>query len=123
MKPQLQYPAPAAPFMLGLLLLSCVAEEQGESSDTGGDEIIAGAASTDEGSVENRVSESGAVTVVVPNQGGNMEGHTPRGFRGMGTGLFTGDNLNPRFPEGDGVQIFLTFDLSMVPAGEIDSAI
>ena len=52
-----------------------------------------------------------------------MEGHTPRGFRGMGTGLFAGDNLNPRFPEGDGVQIFLTFDLNAVPAGKIVSAV
>jgi len=41
----------------------------------------------------------------------------------MGTGLFAGDNLNPRFPEGDGVQIFLTFDLNAVPAGKIVSAV
>ncbi|HIM79577.1 MAG TPA: hypothetical protein EYM54_05715 [Dehalococcoidia bacterium] len=61
--------------------------------------------------------------VVIRNQGGAMEGHTPRGFRGMGTGLFAGDNLNPRFPEGDGVQIFLTFDLNAVPAGKIVSAV
>jgi hypothetical protein len=60
--------------------------------------------------------------IILPNQGGNMEGHTPRGFQGMGTGLFTGDNLNSRFPEGDGVQIFLTFDLSDVPPGKIASA-
>ncbi len=40
-----------------------------------------------------------------------MEGHTPRGFAGSGTGLFVGDNLNPGFPDGDGVQVFLTFDL------------
>ena len=52
-----------------------------------------------------------------------MEGHTPRGFQGMGTGLFAGDNLNPRFPNGDGVQIFLTFDLSIVPAGKVVSAV
>ncbi len=49
--------------------------------------------------------------VVVENQGGSLEGHTPRGFAGMGTGLFVGDNLNPGFPDGDGVQLFLTFDL------------
>ena len=30
-----------------------------------------------------------------------MEGHTPRRFQGMGTRLFAGDNLNPRFPDGD----------------------
>lgn len=62
-------------------------------------------------------------TVVLHNHGGAMEGHTPRGFRGMGTGLFTGDNLNPRFPNGDGVQIFLTFDLSGLPEGRVETAI
>ena len=50
--------------------------------------------------------------ILLQNQGGSMEGHTPRGFRGMGTGLFAGDNLNQRFPDGDGVQLFLTFDLN-----------
>ena len=63
------------------------------------------------------------VTVVLQNQGGAMEGHTPRGFRGMGTGLFAGDNLNPGFPNGDGVQIFLTFDLRDLPKGEVRSAV
>ena len=63
------------------------------------------------------------VTRVLPNQGGAMEGHTPRGFRGMGTGLFTGDNLNPGFPNGDGVQIFLTFDLRGLPDGVVRSAV
>lgn len=56
-----------------------------------------------------------AVPVSLPlrieNQGGSMEGHTPRGFAGSGTGLFAGDNLNPGFPDGDGVQLWLTFDL------------
>jgi hypothetical protein len=54
-----------------------------------------------------------AVTLpfVVENQGGSLEGHTPRGFAGMGVGLFAGDNLNSGFPDGDGVQIWLTFDL------------
>ncbi len=66
---------------------------------------------------------SDTVTVVLSNQGGTLEGHTPRGFRGMGTGLFVGDNLNPRFPNGDGVQLFLTFDLSEVPAGQVLSAV
>ena len=47
----------------------------------------------------------------VANQGGSLEGHTPRGFAGMGTGLFVGDNLNPGFPNDDGVQTWLTFDL------------
>jgi hypothetical protein len=30
----------------------------------------------------------------------------------MGTGLFAGDNLNSSFPEGDGVQTYLTFPLT-----------
>ncbi len=64
----------------------------------------------------------GELTVVLMNHGGNMEGHTPRGFQGMGTGLFTGDNLNPRFPNGDGVQIFLTFDLEDLAANDVLSA-
>jgi len=49
--------------------------------------------------------------LLVDNQGGTLEGHTPRGFAGMGTGLFIGDNLNPSFPDGDGVQVYLTFEL------------
>ena len=58
---------------------------------------------------------------VIPNQGGTNEGHTPTGFAGMGTGLFAGDNLNSSFPEGVGVQLYLTFD---VPVGtDIDSAL
>ena len=61
--------------------------------------------------------------ILLQNQGGAMEGHTPRGFPGMGTGLFAGDNLNPRFPDGDGVQLFLTFDLSTVPSGKVMSAL
>ncbi|MCH8827779.1 MAG: hypothetical protein IIB16_12540 [Chloroflexi bacterium] len=64
----------------------------------------------------------GALTVVLMNHGGEMEGHTPRGFQGQGTGLFAGDNLNPSFPNGDGVQIFLTFDLEGLPAGDVLSA-
>lgn len=55
--------------------------------------------------------------IIINNQGDNMEGHTPRGFQGTGTGLFAGDNLNPRFPNNDGVQIFLTFDLGSIPSG------
>ncbi len=47
----------------------------------------------------------------IANHGGSFEGHTPRGFAGSGTGLFAGDNLNPNFPDGDGVQIWLSFQL------------
>lgn len=57
-------------------------------------------------------ARSGVLPLQIPNQGGSMEGHTPRGFAGSGTGLFAGDNLNPRFPDGDGVQIWLTFDIA-----------
>ena len=60
--------------------------------------------------------------VVLKNQGPSMEGHTTRGFRGMGSGLFVGDNLNPGFPNGDGVQTFLSFDLSGIK-GNVESAI
>ena len=61
-------------------------------------------------------------TVMLKNEGGSMGGHTPRGFQGMGTGLFVGDNLNPRFPDGEGVQLFITFDLSALPPGKIETA-
>ena len=40
-----------------------------------------------------------------------FEGHTPRGFMGSGVGLFAGDNLNPNFPNGEGIQILLHFAL------------
>lgn len=60
--------------------------------------------------------------ITILNQGGNMEGHTPRGFSGSGTGLFAGDNLNPGFPNGDGVQTFLTFDISKISESKITSA-
>lgn len=52
--------------------------------------------------------------LTISNEGGSMEGHTPLGFAGSGTGLFAGDSLNPSFPADDGVQIWLTF---AVPAG------
>ena len=64
--------------------------------------------------IPNTSSASGE-PVSIPNDGTSaFEGHTPRGFAGMGTGLFAGDNLNPNFPNGDGVQIWLTF---AVPEG------
>ena len=63
------------------------------------------------------------VSLTLENHGGSMEGHTPRGFQGSGAGLFAGDNLNRNFPNGDGVQIFLTFDLSGIPQGKVESAV
>lgn len=82
---------------------------------------------SDEGIPPSQIVDSAAQPSLskvfkLQNQGGEMEGHTPRGFRGMGTGLFAGDNLNSRFPDGDGVQLFLTFDLSTVPFGKVVSA-
>jgi hypothetical protein len=56
-------------------------------------------------------SPTGSPQTQTQNHGGSMEGHTPRGFAGSGTGLFVGDNLNPGFPDGDGVQMWLSFDL------------
>jgi len=86
-----------------------------------------GVISTDGGSprklVDSTDSTSLSKVILLQNQGGEMEGHTPRGFPGMGTGLFAGDNLNPRFPNGDGVQLFLTFDLSSVPPGTVVAAL
>lgn len=49
--------------------------------------------------------------VTIMNQGDTSEGHTPIGFAGTGTGLFVGDNLNSSFPDGDGVQTYMTFTL------------
>jgi hypothetical protein len=49
--------------------------------------------------------------IAIANEGGAFEGHTPTAFPGMGTGLFAGDNLNAGFPEGVGVQTYLTFAL------------
>ena len=74
-------------------------------------------------SVSQSVETQETETIVIRNQGGRMEGHTPRGFQGMGTGLFVGDNLNPRFPNGDGVQVFLTFDLGRVANHDVVSAL
>jgi len=61
-------------------------------------------------------------SIVILNEGGGMEGHTPRGFEGVGLGLFAGDNLNRVFPEGDGTQIFLTFPLNNISAEQVESA-
>jgi len=52
--------------------------------------------------------------VTIANEGGAREGHTPTAFAGMGSGLFAGDNLNPSFPDGVGVQTYLTF---VIPPG------
>jgi hypothetical protein len=66
-----------------------------------------GTTSSQNGEPETRASK----TVTILNEGGTNEGHTPIGFAGTGTGLFIGDNLNPGFPDGDGVQTYMTFTL------------
>ena len=81
----------------------------GSSEDAPAVDAPAPAASDD--STADDPAETATLPLQIQNQGGSMEGHTPRGFAGSGTGLFAGDNLNPGFPDGDGVQIWLTFDL------------
>lgn len=74
--------------------------------------IVAAACSADGSAPADRPDAATIDGLVrIDNRGDSVEGHTPRGFAGMGTGLFVGDNLNPGFPEGEGVQTFLTFDL------------
>jgi hypothetical protein len=87
----------AAAVALAVLISAC-----GSSSS----EAVADEASADD------TADSGVLPFQIQNQGGSMEGHTPRGFAGSGAGLFAGDNLNQRFPNGDGVQIWLTFDIA-----------
>jgi hypothetical protein len=79
------------------------------STDSGADD------GSEVGASEAVVEDSGSqVPISIENNGGSLEGHTPRGFAGMGSGLFAGDNLHPGFPNDDGVQSWLTFAL---PAG------
>lgn len=74
-----------------------------ESSDTS-------SASTENAS--DQAPELLTAAISIPNNGTTaLEGHTPRGFAGSGVGLFTGDNLNSNFPNGEGLQILLTFAL------------
>jgi len=69
---------------------------------------------------QNQNTESG--TIQIPNEGGFSGGHTPRGFQGQGTGIFVGDNLNPNFPNGDGLQAFLTFDIGVLQDSDFGEA-
>ena len=105
----------SAPFMslAGLVLLAACGGSLGTSP----------AEEPTSGKVPASIAGSQAVNLTLQNQGGGMEGHTPRGFQGMGNGLFAGDNLNRNFPDGDGVQIFLTFDLTEIPPGRVQSAV
>ena len=75
--------------------------------------LVAVACSSTSSETATEITASGVDgPVVVQNSGGPpLEGHTPQGFAGSGTGLFAGDNLNANFPDGEGVQIFIAFDL------------
>ena len=112
-------------FVLAFILAGCTTgTDQGQPAQTRPPApAVSETAGPRESAATAEPDGSDTVTVVLHNQGGTMEGHTPRGFRGMGTGLFVGDNLNPGFPNGDGVQLFLTFDLIDVPAGKVLSAV
>lgn len=90
-------------FLAGLAALILLATACSSTEDTS-----EGTAETDE--TEEAVEDT-VRSFRIPNHGGDLEGHTPRGFAGSGTGLFTGDNLNPDFPNGEGIQILLTFEL------------
>ncbi|MFV2062577.1 MAG: hypothetical protein ACC726_03570 [Chloroflexota bacterium] len=74
---------------------------------------------TDEIAATGATGATGEV-ITIANEGGALEGHTPTAFAGMSTGLFAGDNLNPSFPEGVGVQTYLTFFLP--PELDVSSA-
>jgi hypothetical protein len=89
--------------VLAVLVSACASTEDPPTADD---------ATVTDGSSTGDTVPSVALPLQIQNQGGSMEGHTPRGFAGSGTGLFVGDNLNPGFPDGDGVQIWLTFDIS-----------
>ena len=114
---------------LALLFVIACSSGEGETAPTAPSPQANAPASDAPPPAASTAGAAGTVTVTVPNQGGRggrgaiMEGHTPRGFRGSGTGLFVGDNLNPNFPEGDGVQAFLTFDLADVPQGQVVAAV
>lgn len=71
---------------------------------------------------EHTGSEKEAREITILNHGGDLEGHTPRGFAGSGAGLFIGDNINENFPSGDGVQMFLSFDIRELKDVKIDNA-
>ncbi len=76
--------------------------------------VVLVAAACSSSGTSSTTSAPQADPISIPNEGGSLEGHTPTAFAGTGTGLFVGDNLNPSFPEGVGVQLYLTF---VLPSG------
>ena len=77
--------------------------------------LVALAACSSSAAPPSTTSGANGQVFVVANQGGDLKGHTPRSFAGQSTGLFIGDNLNTRFPNGDGGRP--TFDLPVTAAG------
>ncbi len=124
----LSVPVRAVLTLLGVVVLVVLAACGGDSDAGGvatGEESTKTRAATPQESSSDVVSDGDQQSgggVVIPNEGGQQEGHTPRGFEGFGTGLFAGDNLNPGFPDGDGVQLFLTFSLDEAPTAGVRSA-
>ncbi len=90
--------------VLALAVLAAACSTNGDDTTSSTSASTAATATTSPGPAQGAV-------VRIENQGGDMEGHTPQGFAGTGIGLFVGDNLNSGFPDGDGLQMFLTFDL------------
>jgi hypothetical protein len=90
-------------FAAAFVLAACGSDDGGTPDST---------AAPDASQAPGTSATTGPLTI--SNEGGSLEGHTPRGFAGSGTGLFAGDSLNPSFPADDGVQIWLTF---VVPPG------
>lgn len=85
--------------------------------------IILSACST----VDNIIAEATGAepnTYILYNEGNNtMEGNTPRGYAGSGPGLFVGDDLHSDFPSGDGVQAFISFNLSSLGSQNVTEAV
>lgn len=93
---------------IGLVAAAC-------SSSSTPTETASSAPSSSVSESDGGDTEGGALPLEIANTGGPLEGHTPQGFAGSGTGLFVGDNLNANFPDGEGVQLFVAF---AIPAGE-----
>ncbi len=86
--------------------------------------LFASACSSDSREAFDARPVGGLEPVFLVNAGTSaLEGHTPRGFQGMGSGLFVGDNLNASFPNGDGLQTFLSFDLGGISDLQVDKAL
>ncbi len=58
--------------------------------------------------------ENSATRVVVPNQGGALEGSALSASEGVANSLFVGDELSPDIPDGEGLEAWITFGLQDV---------